>query len=49
MTYPEVTDEEGDVQIGEVVVNALGKQTQTADKWWASSLDVGCISCNLSP
>jgi hypothetical protein len=46
MKYPEVTDERGDKQIGGVVVNALDKQLQTADKWWAFSLDVRCISCN---
>jgi hypothetical protein len=49
MTYPEVTDEGDDVQIGGVVVNALDKQSQIPDKWWASSLDVGCISCDPSP
>jgi hypothetical protein len=41
MARPQVADGGDGLQICRVAANILNKQSQTADKWWSSSLGVG--------
>jgi hypothetical protein len=41
MAQPWVADGGDGLEVWSVAANTLIKQTQTADKWWSSSLEVG--------
>jgi hypothetical protein len=47
MAHPQVADGEG-LQIWREAANILNKQSQTADKGWSSSLEVGSGANNPS-
>jgi hypothetical protein len=49
MALPQVSDGGDGFQIWRVAANILNKHSQTADKGWSSSLEVGCGAKNSSP
>jgi hypothetical protein len=48
MACPQVAVRGDGFQIWRVAVNVISKQSQTADKRWFSSLEVGCRANNTS-
>jgi hypothetical protein len=48
MVCPQVADGGDGLQIWRVAANILNKKSQTADRVWFSSLEVGCGANNSS-